>query len=577
MSDWNVRFVEALKAESVDDELLVYLDDILSWVSLGKSNAEYVLLCEEIGEECLTQRVEEFLDRLLMGGRQLSDVFLLSINTEHAKKRYRQLIRVFHPDRGVKPEAWLNNRAEKINKAYNSFLNREEGEVEPSFSSEAPSESGAVDDLNVQSRKIALKTKFRYKPNVWRDRLGSPKEFQKKILLTLLVFPAFLVLLVYWSNRDLRSEIPASTTKDEVKKNQTYLNSTELQVQDFIAKKILQEADEFIKNNDELNILEFEDIDRVAKPMLSLHEYDEPTQLVESGDGHDEADLLFQEEQSKQGDGCHSYIDLPSLLLDGRKDEMKRLESKVNLLSGPSIECNVLIELESDSKIFLDSVTKDGLWAKVLVENEKQQSGWVDMTELGSSVEGYSNAVPPQNSRHLVLDAKPVIKEMPVPVARVPISNIGEEIAQVNESTMSEIVKLSADKGQNFELIKPKPKPNYLSLVEQLKLYYELGDSSKMSGLYIGSGRENEIRGAEKVRKYYRKAFARTVNRKFDYMIESYRSIEESSTALVKGRMNLSMESKKSGEVNEIDAQFAIWLIRLGKSYKIVSFEWARR
>jgi len=96
-----------------------------------------------------------------------------------------------------------------------------------------------------------------------------------------------------------------------------------------------------------------------------------------------------------------------------------------------------------------------------------------------------------------------------------------------------------------------------------------------MSELYIASGRENKIRSSERIRKYYRKAFTRTINRSFKYVVESYR-LEEQSTALVKGKMYLSMEMKKSGDVNYINASFTIVMIKLGGGFKIASFEWSR-
>ena len=113
-------------------------------------------------------------------------------------------------------------------------------------------------------------------------------------------------------------------------------------------------------------------------------------------------------------------------------------------------------------------------------------------------------------------------------------------------------------------------------LLEDLKEYYQVGDSQKISGLYISSGRENKIRGAEQIRKYYKKAFKKTTDRKFNYSIESYRE-EDDSTAVIQGTMNLSLKTIKTGVVEKINATFTIWVFKLGGGYKIVSFEWVRK
>ena len=111
--------------------------------------------------------------------------------------------------------------------------------------------------------------------------------------------------------------------------------------------------------------------------------------------------------------------------------------------------------------------------------------------------------------------------------------------------------------------------------INQLKYFYELGDSDGTVGLYISSGRENDIRGSEKLRKYYRKAFAKTSNRKFDYVINSIKQDKESAV-VIEGEVYLSFSSKKLLRKvdKKIDATFIVLLLKVGKEFKIASFDW---
>ena len=122
MSAWLSKFLNALDLESVDVELVDNVDDILAWIGDGSSNKSYELVDEKYGSLGLSQRLEIFLNELVVGDSSVGEMFPQMLSEEHAKKRYRKLIRIFHPDRGANPQEWLNYRAEKVNKAYQKYL-----------------------------------------------------------------------------------------------------------------------------------------------------------------------------------------------------------------------------------------------------------------------------------------------------------------------------------------------------------------------------------------------------------------------------------------------------------------------
>ena len=100
MSAWLDKFLNALDIEFIDVELVDHIDDILTWIGEGASNQSYEELEKKYGSVVLSKRLEVFLDGLVVGDSAAGEMFPLILSDEDAKKRYRKLIRIFHPDRG---------------------------------------------------------------------------------------------------------------------------------------------------------------------------------------------------------------------------------------------------------------------------------------------------------------------------------------------------------------------------------------------------------------------------------------------------------------------------------------------
>ena len=574
MVNWLLTLLKALELETVDIELLDCIDDVLNWEMLRGQNDLYLKLLEELGEDSLNIRFEELLDRLIVGDYALGEMFPNSLSEEHAKKRYRKLIRIFHPDKGFKSQVWLNYRAEKINKAYQVYVKRDL-DVYISGANSVSEKKTNENKLQSEPTRKKPNVKFRYRSDVWRDRLGDAKQFQKKVLTVLLVASFSLIVLVYWANK----EVANSSYLKELNKNGggalvapivgVDLASDEY-IKDERAKEILQEADRLLFNDENIS----EDV-VINHSLLSGN--GRPQNPVELEDFINELEKIGLESSAKLKDECIGYSNLSSSVVTGDKKNTRTLVSDLYLYSGPSKECSLLSVLDAESQIILFSRSEDGLWIKAISSQDQGLAGWVEAIELNSVK---NEEAPRLSNEDEVLVKKEIINKMEFKANRFPedvvvvqpfLKPVAPSKAYTENSKVRE-VKLSNSNASHSS--KNSPAPIFINLVEQLKQNYQLGDSDQLAELYIRSGRENKIRGADQIRKYYKKAFKRTTDRKFNYVIESFEE-KDGSTAIIEGRVSLSMKTLKTGLVNNIEAEFTIWVLRLGDSYKIVSFEWS--
>jgi len=478
---WESKLVDALEFGTVDRKQLEYFDEIMSWITRGDDDS-FLLLQKKIGERELAQRIEEFLDQLVVGDCPLGIMFPLKLNQENAKKRYRQLIRVFHPDRGVKSQEWLNNRAERINKAFEKYNDGEDAGVD--FLVEEKDEILDSKPVNkFQTKGVFLKTRFTYQPSVWRERLGNPQQFQRKIISFLIVFSFLLVLLVFYSNQQ----------------QETYLIKKKAQI-------VTSEKDDQLP----LELSSYVDDVKVGK-MLK------------------EADTLFKSEE---------------LVFD---------------------------EYQGDDSNYIDEVDSSGVTEsyefnqKVEVDNQKQ------VNSLSKTVE---------SNRENIEKIRVKERHLPQIVAKkANVSSIGRpKIVTQNDSIgTSKAAESNQRNTLNVTANKTESKSGYSHYINQLKRYYELGDNNGTADLYISSGRENDIRGSDKLRKYYKRAYSRTSNRRFDYVISSVKEDNESAV-VIEGRASFSYTSKTllKKTDNKIEATFTVLLLKVGKEYKIASFDWKK-
>ena len=192
MLDWQQKLFECLELGISDASLFPNLNDTLLWYSSFGSGSDdsddelASLLLSKYSQEDVRARFEEFLDRQLISNDSLDSFFRMSGSETAAKKRYRQLMRVFHPDRGAKDEVWLNYRAEKVNRAYTAYKGRAQNDNRVSF--EAPINKAASAEVVTPDKPQGANSSFKlkYRSTALRSVLGNPKDVQRRLLLSLI-------------------------------------------------------------------------------------------------------------------------------------------------------------------------------------------------------------------------------------------------------------------------------------------------------------------------------------------------------------------------------------------------------
>ncbi len=200
---WQNIFKICLAQRKLNMSMLEYLDDILDWYNKRNSDHKNEFLhslVSKYGEHDFRVRFEEVLSQLLTLHPSL--LFPINLHQDKGKLRYRLLIRVFHPDRGVSDTKWLTTCSEIVNITYKDFVENykeQERRAEVLWS-----EVLAYDaDSSTNNRSNSIFNNHRSGSNPWftlehwRNLLGDPDNLQHKVVygLSSLVVIALAVVL----------------------------------------------------------------------------------------------------------------------------------------------------------------------------------------------------------------------------------------------------------------------------------------------------------------------------------------------------------------------------------------------
>lgn len=592
MNSWFSTFSECIELETIEASLLDDLGGILSWfISTGLEDSYKRSLIDLYGEQEFIRRFEELVDRLIIADYAVGDMFPLCLNEGDAKKRYRQLIRIFHPDRGIKPERWLTYRAEKINKAYRSYQDAESDSRGGVYSDETSIVTQQAPPANNNKKKTRPKTKFTYQPNAWRSRLGSAKQFQRRVVLSLSLLSIFLVFIFY-----LSSQAPAPNDAVVIKgyeENKFVATSNGLSqdieafdnieetenigstyILDSKAKEILDDADWLNRDSDD----DIQDLLAGNTQQNDIHDSSSHSSSTQGKSLIRFSDLGNADRQShdlnvQEVKGLASKLEAvkkskpeiiqekKNVIIRGSQDNQVRLSNPVcdlsvpdsagikqlyyvlrpaNIFKGPSSDCPVISSLAEHEFVALVNERDDRRWRLIRKQDSDAVTGWVEIASL-SRVSNQRKTEPVKRDDQLVL------------------LNVKEQVNKTSENI--------TDQSSSY----------LVAVIADMKHYYETGDGDGVAGLYLSSGRENKIRGDQAIRKYYRKAFSKTVKRQFNYEVDSVIEDNE-TTAIIEGRMYISLAAKSSpSNLNKINADFSIVLVKIADGYKIAAFDWVRQ
>lgn len=203
MKLWHEAFRRGLAESSSEPQLYTHIDDLLDWYVSSKSGESYDTFWAELvqvyEEPELRVRYERAIERLIFHGNEVLDgLFAKSGSPEKAKRRYRKLMQVFHPDIGQNQQAWLTSRSEKLNRAYQGYKSGLQVNTasRESVSYAKPQQASAPRKRSVNASwfdNLAL----RYDARVWRRRLGDPENLRKRLTVVLLGIACIVLTLVF--------------------------------------------------------------------------------------------------------------------------------------------------------------------------------------------------------------------------------------------------------------------------------------------------------------------------------------------------------------------------------------------
>lgn len=174
------------------------VESLLRWLcggQHGSSESARLILGDPMTESHLVERVYQALDAKLF----TNDVALRPIKgtVSEKERRYRLLVRAFHPDRFPELGRWLTRRSQAVNADYAEFRNNPNAH-------EAPEESV---EITVNAPVFRSQVARARRPSIgeWIVRITAPlsrsHHAQKTIILAATILCTLLFMIIYHTNR----------------------------------------------------------------------------------------------------------------------------------------------------------------------------------------------------------------------------------------------------------------------------------------------------------------------------------------------------------------------------------------
>jgi len=624
---WQQKLVECLELGISDDSLLENISDILSWYSsfnIDDSDSDYLdlssRLLDRYNDSDVRGRFEEFLDRQLISNDSLESFFRMSSSEAAAKKRYRQLMRVFHPDRGAKDEVWLNYRAEKVNRAYTAYKERSQNDSRVSF--EAPVNKAASAEVVTPDKSKGTSTNFtlKYRGNALRKVLGNPKDVQRRLLIGLGFLSFLLVIIFYASSRPKNKDLPIDPQELQAQlenRNEGVssgfdavdgvgiLNGSQISLSD--GNQLQETIDEIEKdfNNIEDDIgntpVDYIQQESFAGDNLVDQDIKELTRRDEIGEVRqtiDVADANLKSYRSEQTLATSKNYENFSQNTNGFEQKKDTLVSKVaekkpqrdtralkepseekslcfikvkpgenaltkqvmvafdnsRVRTGPAERCSILKILAKDTPVTLLTKSSDGLWSYIEADSVGSRSlrGWV--------------------ASYLVVEKRPpsVLRQ-----AASDNRDVKEQVNNRKHNISSKPTMVKSNKHSNQKVKATKSaEEKFAMLLNRYAQEFRVGHLEGLLSLYMTEAEEDRIKGIKKISRHYKRAFAKTRERRLVFSIDHFLQDDE-LTAVVTGSYSLAFKNAASGEPSEVRDRFKVLFFRTNSGYKIASLNWS--
>lgn len=178
------------------------VEGLLQWLcgrQHGTAESPRRILGDPSDNKRLVQRVYGVLDDILFLDNSLAPIKGTFAEKE---RRYRLLVRAFHPDRFPELEKWLIPRSQSVNAAYAAFRNNLEADEEEA--SEQTVETHQSTPPSARPHRMVIR-----RPGMgeWLLRITAPlsrsRYLPQKIMAVIVILCTLLLVIIYYTNRPL--------------------------------------------------------------------------------------------------------------------------------------------------------------------------------------------------------------------------------------------------------------------------------------------------------------------------------------------------------------------------------------
>jgi len=557
---WHNSFKICLAQCKLDIALLEYLDDILDWYSKRNVSRKGDLLSDLIskyGEEDFRRRYEEVVGQFLT--HHSAYLFPLNLEKDKAKLRYRLLIRVFHPDRGVKDTQWLTACSEIINRTYNEYVScikEQERRAELirsevlAYDVDSPRMQGGGAEPVVTRRK-GLRSIRWFQGDYWRNLLGDPDNLQYRIAYGLAGLVSLILMVILASvlfEPTMQSKVESASVgnqqhllslekpegldgviaerhvETEYGEDLTASDSTEDVVEesliDFEAGSEEEEAiSGFVENEassgqsleseavvtdrESVSIQKgkwsFDERDRLEPVLLSDLELNKDVQKAENS-VTEQFDSSFDDEHAVKEHNIES-VGISECVESESFESSTPLyygtikADSLRLREGPSGNCAIKSTLDFGEKVTVLKYSENQHWVYVSFDSDS------DLSVFGWVSKKYVSTLPV------------AIEEMEAPIL---VAEFTEEPANsvVMIDNNNQLVGRENEDGlQKVSTVRSAITPEMLAMFDEYQNYFVAGDDRLLASLYLSGANKNGLSGVSEIKRFYKELFSLTNNR----------------------------------------------------------------
>ncbi len=174
-------------------------EGLLQWLCggrHGKAASPRRILGDPVADKHLVQRVYRALDATLFADENLHPI---RGSRAERERRYRLLVRAFHPDRFPEMEKWLIPRSQSVNVAYAAFRNNPKADELPKRTVKTTKQT-VNRSTNPAARKPHIVVTRQTDLGEWLVRITAPlsrsRQLPQKIMAVIVILCILLLVLI---------------------------------------------------------------------------------------------------------------------------------------------------------------------------------------------------------------------------------------------------------------------------------------------------------------------------------------------------------------------------------------------